>query len=53
MGAVLSVLIVAVLLAFAICRGRDVKFSARCLGAGAYLEVKGRDGTRNTEQSDP
>ena len=41
MEIVLTVLIVAALLALAICRGRDVKFSARCLGIGAYLEVKG------------
>ena len=53
MEAVLSVLIVAVLLAFAIYCGRDVKFSARCLGADASLEVKGRDGPRDGEQSGP
>ena len=52
MEAVLSVLIVAVLLALAIYRGRDVKFGARCLGVGAYLEVKGRDETRDSD-SDP
>lgn len=46
----LSVLIVAVLLALAICRGRDVKFSAQCLGAGAYLEVTGPD--RDSEPPD-
>lgn len=49
MEAVLSVLIVAVLLALAICRGRDVKFTAQCLGAAAHLEVKGRDGSRESE----
>ena len=50
MEVVLSVLIVAVLLALAICRGRDVKFSAQCLGAGAHLEVTGRD--RDSEPPD-
>ena len=49
METILTVLIVSALLAFAIYRGRDVKFSARCLGIGACLEVKGRDGTRDSE----
>ena len=44
MEAVLSVSVVAVLLAFAVWRGRDVRFGASCLGARAYLEIKGTDG---------
>ena len=49
METVLTVLIVSGLLTLAIYRGRDVKFSATCLGVGAYLEVKGRDRTRDSE----
>ena len=47
MEAVLSVSIVVALLAFAIWRGRDVRFGASCLGARAYLEVKGTDRGRS------
>lgn len=49
MEATLSVLIVAVVLALAIYRGRDVKFGARCLGIGAYLEVKGPHDIRDNK----
>ena len=43
MEAVVSILMVAALLGFAIWRDRDVRLGASCLGARAYLEVKGTD----------